>query len=69
VNGMIAILIPFPFRIELLMIFFWQDLVMHVGNMEKDGHPFKADFCCYKVITRVQEDERNYTRNSDKLIE
>jgi hypothetical protein len=41
---------------------------MHVGNMEKDGHPFKADFCCYKVITRVQEDELNYTKNADKLI-
>jgi hypothetical protein len=40
---------------------------MHVGNMEKDGHPFKAGFCCYKVITRVQEDERNYTRKADKL--
>jgi hypothetical protein len=40
---------------------------MHVANMEKDGHPFKADFCCYKVITRVQEDELSYTREADKL--
>jgi hypothetical protein len=41
---------------------------MHLATMEKDGFPMYSGFCCYKVITRVQESERNYTKHADRLI-
>jgi len=41
---------------------------MHTSEMDEDGYPLEPDFCCYKVVERVEQSLINYNTNADNMI-